>query len=245
MKVNKIKNNLSELSERVNNIEKSIPNIKAIHQELNYLKSKIEHQENLNVSYNLRICGVPYTENENLFDLYSNLCNFLNMPQPNIKSIQRIRSKTDKKNKNSASDGVILVKFFSPQERNFVLRSIANYKRDCKTQLTLDILGKKSNTVFYVNEDLTNRNYKILQAAVKLKNKSIISAAFTMRGLVYVKTSHGSRAIRIDSLEKLDSNFFRPPDQSFIATNDFQSNNQTPAAENDVPNISNCVAIFP
>lgn len=62
LKVNEIKNNLSELSERVNNIEKSIPNIKSIHQELNYLKSKIEHQENLNVSYNLRICGVPYTE---------------------------------------------------------------------------------------------------------------------------------------------------------------------------------------
>lgn len=213
-KVQKNTQMLQILSERVTNIELSVSHLNEMTNEINKLKTTIKHQENLSVSTNLRLCGIPYDENENLIEIFGKICSFINLKQPNIKSIHRI---SNNKKKGSA-DGVILVKLFSSADRNNILRSISKYKRECKTQLTLDIFSLNSTTPFFVNEDLTSQNYKILQAALRLKRMKCVSTAFTLRGFVYVKRFADDTAVRMESEEELNK-FFRPYDQSAAQNN--------------------------
>lgn len=208
-KVQKNTQMIQILSEKVTNIELSVSHLNEMRNEINKLKTTIKHQENLSVSTNLRLCGIPYYENENLIEIFGKICSLINLNQPNIKSIHRI---SNNKKKGSA-DGVILVKLFSSADRNDILRSISKYKRESKTQLTLDIFSLNSTTPFFVNEDLTSQNYKILQAALRLKRMKGVSTAFTLRGFVYVKRFADDTAVRMESEEELDK-FFRAYDQS-------------------------------
>lgn len=208
-KVQKNTQMIQILSEKVTNIELSVSHLNEMRNEINKLKTTIKHQENLSVSTNLRLCGIPYYENENLIEIFGKICSLINLNQPNIKSIHRI---SNNKKKRSA-DGVILVKLFSSADRNDILRSISKYKRESKTQLTLDIFSLNSTTPFFVNEDLTSQNYKILQAALRLKRMKGVSTAFTLRGFVYVKRFADDTAVRMESEEELDK-FFRAYDQS-------------------------------
>lgn len=213
-KVQKNTQMIQILSERVTNIELSVSHLNEMRNEINKLKTTIKHQENLSVSTNLRLCGIPYYENENLIEIFGKICSLINLNQPNIKSIHRI---SNNKKKGSA-DGVILVKLFSSADRNDILRSISKYKRESKTQLTLDIFSLNSTTPFFVNEDLTSQNYKILQAALRLKRMKGVSTAFTLRGFVYVKRFADDTAVRMESEEELDK-FFRAYDQSAAQSN--------------------------
>lgn len=208
-KVQKNTQMIQILSEKVTNIELSVSHLNEMRNEINKLKTTIKHQENLSVSTNLRLCGIPYYENENLIEIFGKICSLINLNQPNIKSIHRI---SNNKKKGSA-DGVILVKLFSSADRNDILRSISKYKRESKTQLTLDIFSLNSTTPFFVNEDLTSQNYKILQAALRLKRMKGVSTAFTLRGFVYVKRFVDDTAVRMESEEELNQ-FFRSYDQS-------------------------------
>lgn len=213
-KIAKISTNVNNLTERLNKLELSLPKLNEMEREIKTLKSKIERQNNLNVSTNLRLCGVPSEDNENLEYLFANLCNFLNIKQPYLKSIQRINNKTTK----NRIDGVILLQFFSSQDRNFFLRTISKYKRETKSQLSLASLGFKSNAHIYINEDLTNNNYKIFREALKYKKQKQLSSAYTLRGLVYVKRIGFDRSVRMDDIEEL---------------NFFLSNNELSKKEND------------
>lgn len=202
-KILNLSTSLEKLSERVNRLEIDKCNIDDMKKELNDAKQKISHQENINVSTNLRICGLPYADNENLHEIFEKLCLFLNIPLPYVKSIQRIKSKN-----NTSMDNVVMVKLLTSQERNSVLRAISVYKRQCKKQLTLNIFGANSQSAVYVNEDLSSDNYKILQAALKLKRRKFLAVSYTLHGIVYIKHSISDRPTRIDTIEQLN-NLFR------------------------------------
>lgn len=201
-KIEIVSNELKDLSLRVTNLEIAENNIVELKSELSKIKDKLSHQENLNVATNLRMCGIPFVEDENLHDIFNKLCAFLNMPVPQVKSIHRIRNKSA-----NQSDGVILAKLCTPRERNTLLKTISYYRRESKSQLTLNILGFNSNTPFFINEDLTTDNYNILQASLKLKRKKLINTSFTMHGIVYIKFCHSDRPIRIHSTQQLRSLF--------------------------------------
>lgn len=213
-KVNKNTEILKTLSERVHEIEHSLPSINEMKIEISKLKATIVRQENVNVSTNLRLCGIPFNQNENLPELFWNLCDSLKIDRPNIKSIHRINNT----HKNNSVDGVVLVKLFSSQERNNILRVVSKYKRENKSQLTLNTLLMGSHTPFFLNEDLTNYNYKILQGALKLKRQKMISTAFTLRGFVYVKRLATDPAERIECIEELDKFFRQSYSQNSAAT---------------------------
>lgn len=69
------------------------------------------------------------------------------------------------------------------------------------------MIGFNVDTPFFVNEDLTNNNYKTLQAAIKLKRRKLLLSAFTLRGIVYIKRRNSDRPLRIDSTDHLNSLF--------------------------------------
>lgn len=201
--VDNLSKSVCQLSERVTKLENNQEVIMTLKTQIQQLDKQVAHQENINVSSNLRICGIPYANDENLHDTFKKLCAFFNIDVPYIKSVYRIK---DRKQNNI--DSVIMVKLFTSQERNALLRAISNYIRENKSLLPLHIIGFNVDTPFFVNEDLTNCNYKILQACLKLKRKKIIFSSFTLRGVVYIKCNNTDRPIRIESTEQLN-NLFR------------------------------------
>lgn len=207
-KITTLSNKVDELCEQINiieckQIEKGIE-MQRMKNELDVLKQQIAQQNNIKVSKNLRLCGVPFCENENLITMFQNLCNSINIMPPAIKSIQRLQPRIKG---NTTNDGVILVKLFTSFERNNILKAVSRFKKQQKTQLPLRIIGFDTDVPFFVNEDLTSANFKILQNAISLKKKKILSTTFTLRGLVYVKCFDTDEAIRIESFDKLNSLF--------------------------------------
>lgn len=202
-KLLELSNNLNNLTLRVNEMEKSQSCLNDLKTEINDLKFKICRQENLNVSCNLRLTGIPSYENENTFEIFKCLCDSLKIVTPSVISVHRIRNSNS-----NIIDGTILVKLCSPNDKNFILKTISKYRRENKTQLSIAMCGFDSNNHLFVNEDLTKENYKIYKTAIKYKKQKLLSAAFTLRGLVYVKQTEQDRGVRIDSLEHLN-NFFR------------------------------------
>lgn len=228
-KINKItdelKREVSCVNERVNTVADEIIDIRA---QLQELKLQTLKQENLFVACDLRINGVPYYENENLYNIFDTICEVINIPTPSVKAIYRLKNKNNK-NKENSLDAVIIVNLMSPYDKNFVLKSLAIFKKNKNTsnnnnqnyiQLLLNDIGMGSDKPFYVNESLTAKNYKIFKDAQKLKKGRHIHSVYTFRGLVYVKRGGTDQPIRIDDIEQLRD--FLPTSNSNDA---FQPNN--------------------
>lgn len=204
-----IKNDISNVVERIANVETKNVNLNraAIPEDLQIevakLRSKVLQQENVAVSCELRINNIPYYSNENLCEMFHFLCQIISVPTPQINSIYRLQTK----NKNSPAP-TILVKLSSPYEKNYILKSVATFRRNNRGLLRLNMLNFDSNEPFYVNENLSRANYEIFNAAIKLKKKKLIVSAFTLRGVVYVKESESGSPILIEQIEQLNT-FFR------------------------------------
>lgn len=101
----------------------------------------------------------------------------------------------------------------SPYDKNCILKSIAYFKRNNKTLLSLNHIGFDSPNVIHINENLTATNYKILQSALKLKRQKIVESAYSFRGLIYVKERRSDPPHLIDEVELLSKFFREYPEQ--------------------------------
>lgn len=186
-KVNNLTNEITSITERVNKLEKKILEDVNVVGEIMELKRKILKQENSVVAGSIRIVGIPYYENEDLNTIIENICNSLNLKTPQIENVYRL-NKIYKNNKPyKPTDEVIVAKFHSPFEKNFLLKTISKYRHDNQKTLSLRQAGFDSDEPIYVNENLTPHNHKIFKEAQLYKKSKKIKSAFTLRGLVYVR----------------------------------------------------------
>ena len=163
------------------------------------LGEKADRLENMSVANELRITGIPSTQNENLLDVFNNICNIIEVPIPNLRTIFRV------KNKNNATvDGPIFVKLSLPYERNIITRSLSLFRRNKGTFLQLHHIGTDSSTPIFINENLTHTNSSLMRAATKFKKDKKVAAAYSYRGRIYVKTDLQSTPILISSLGMLE-----------------------------------------
>lgn len=200
---NIIQSGLHDVTERVTQLETVAVEIISMQDEIKTLKTKLKRQENNTVACDLRLNEIPFNENEDLYDYFVKICATINVSVPAIKSIFRLRNQNNK-NKNNSKDAVIIVKMWSPYDKNFFLKSLANFRKSNKDFFfCLRHLGFQSDNKFYVNENLTSHNFNILCAAVRLKKNHHIYSAFTMRGLVYIKKTANDHVVQIDNIEHL------------------------------------------
>lgn len=229
-KFNILMSDMNKVTERVTNLESFVVEIKntatsemialkneteKLKNEIAYLKTFARKQENSIVAYDIRITNVPTEPNENLYDIYYKLCDTVKIPPHKIKSIFRVKINKDnhrdsKRNNNKkTSDAAIIVKFNCPYERNFVLKSITSYVKYRKDTLRLNLIGYDSSVPFFVHENLTPENHRIFIKAHRLKRDKRISAAFTNRGLVYIRQHGNEEPICIKDVDTLNQLF--PP----------------------------------
>lgn len=201
-----MKRELVAITERVTSLETVTGEIDKLKNEIKSLKIQSLKNANAIVACDLRINGIPYNNGENVLELFENICKMMKISTPGIKSIFRLQNKNNKTKFNSP-DAVIIVKFFSPYDKNFFLKSVGLYKKLNNSYLMLKNLGFQSEKTFNINENLTNTNYKIFREAVLLKKRQKLHSAYTFRGLVYVKRVKDDDPICIEDMDALD--FFR------------------------------------
>lgn len=206
-KLSEIRLDITNIIERVGEVETSSAKSNGatmsydLQSEVGKLRLQLLQQENLAVSCDLRINGIPRYENENLFDLFHYLCQKLDIKTPNVISIYRVKSK------NPSPASTILVKLMCPFDRNVILKTISTYRRKSKDLLILNVLNFDSNEPFYVNENLTKTNYTIFNEALKLKKRNVFSTVFTLRGIVHVKEKDIDNPIPISNVAELKTFF--------------------------------------
>ena len=197
---------LTSLAERVLDIEAKISDVSALKTELKEVKEQVAKIENAAVSCDVRILGIPNYENENLANVFNQICNTIQIKPPIVKNIYRNKPKPTSPNGSHNRDGVVCIKLTSPYEKSVLLRSVAKFKREHNDLLRLKHIGfDGSEKPIYINECLTNTNFKILQAAVQLRKQKQIYAAFSARGLVYIKLSESDSATCVGSLVELNN----------------------------------------
>lgn len=199
---------IGEIKESVKKLETENSELKHLKKEILELKRKHLKHDNSVVAGSIRISGIPYYDNEDLYAIFDYICKNLNISTPQVENIYRLK-KIYKANKPySPNDNeVVIVNLHSAYAKNFLLKSIAKYRRDNKNPLCLQNAGFNSTVPFYVNENLTPHNHKILQSALKMKTDKKIKTAYSHRGLVYIKKLDSEDPILVEFLDDLNQFF--------------------------------------
>lgn len=207
-----LKREVTSANERIDQIETAAVENIDLKSQIQELKLQTMRQENLFVACDLRINNVPFTKDENVYNIFDDICRAIDIQTPSVKAIYRLSNKNNKEKTNS-TDAAIIVNLFSPYDKNFVLKSIAAFKKHAGYKnLLLNLIGFSSNEAFYVNESLTLKNHRILLEAVKLKRDKRLHSAYTFRGLVYIKRLITDQPTRIDYFEQLNEFFLSSND---------------------------------
>lgn len=198
-----MKREINTISERVTKLETVTDELLALKSEIKSLKIQTLKNANSIVACDLRLNGIPFKDEENLSEMFDKICKTINISTPRTKSIFRLQNKNNKA-KEDSPDAVIIVKLFSPYDKNFFLKSLGIYKKENKTNLLLKLLDFDSEKTFNIKENLTNSNYKILREAITLKKANKLHSAYTFRGLVYVKLNKDDGPSCIEHIDALE-----------------------------------------
>ena len=184
------------------------------------LNQCVQKHENLSIASDLRIDGIPFVDNEDLTTIFNNICTAIGFSPPIVKSIFRFKKfgRNPRTNKNTT----IIVKLYTPTEKNDLLYRASQFRRNNKCTLSLRQAGFDSDASIYINESLSKTNHALLKAALQLKKENKIYAAYTHRGRIYIKTENNASPVHISSINSLimlpnnsemrgNSDFFRDP----------------------------------
>lgn len=202
--IDKLTTKISSFEERIEKLELASIENANLKSAVNDLNLRLLQQENLIVANDVRINGIPEYENENLPVIFDNICKYLNISNIHLISIYRVRNI---KNIRGIKDGAIVAKLQTPYEKNFLLKVVAEYKRNIKGHLKLQQIGIDGDVPFYINENLTPFNHKIFSSALKIKKENRIKAVYTLRGIVYIKIHDSDEPLCIRTFEELNRLF--------------------------------------
>lgn len=219
--INKQREELNGALSKIHCLESKSNEIGHLQNEIKTLNFKLQRHENNTVASDLRINGIPYMENENLIGIFNDICKTINTNSPAIKNIYRLNNHNNKRT-NDSPDAVILVRMWCPYDKNYFLKTLANFKKLNKGfNFCLNHIGLNSTKIFFINENLTQTNYQILQAAISLKRDKQIHSAFTMRGFVYIKEKPEDKPFRVEERAQLsDLNYLFRANQTFTNQGD-------------------------
>lgn len=150
----------------------------------------------------LVVSGVPKLENENMDNIYDNICNAIDFDGKDlIEACFRLPIRCNKFGTSSRHQTPsIMLKFQSyPAKRAFFKQYIS------KINLCAVDIGFSTCARIYINENLTKRNFEILRMARQLKANNKILQYNTSNGQVFIKLDADSDRIFIDSKEHLNS----------------------------------------
>lgn len=206
-KINNMQTQIDTIVERVKLLETKSAEPENLKKEIKKLNQKLLKKDNSVVAASIRITGIPCTNDENLHNIFGNICNTINIAVPKIINIYRLNKIQNNNETRTPKNEVIVVNLETPYEKNFLLKSLSKYRKDNKLVLCQNHFGFESNKPVYINENLTPHNHRIFKEALHMKRNKKIKSAFTLRGLVYIKKFESDEPILIEFLEELMDTF--------------------------------------
>lgn len=125
---NDLMDKIINVTDRVKNLESSSTDVINMKKEIKSLQTQLKRHENNSVACDLRINGIPFEKSEDLTDMFIKICSVIGVSVPAIKSIYRLQNQNNR-NKNDSRDAAIIVKMWSPYDKNFFLKSLTNFKK--------------------------------------------------------------------------------------------------------------------
>lgn len=195
---------ISRIAERLDQFEEGTNTAMELHNaEIIALQQRVNALERKEIACDAVLFGVPMVPDENLKSLFNRLCHSIACKPPTLVNIFRSKNPNKNNNNNSTATPPIVLKFSNSQERNAVLISAANFRKQNASELRLVDLGIDSGNSCYFNESLTRQTRFLLNSALRLKRKKQLFSVFTKYGLVYAKKVVNGKSFLIESSEDL------------------------------------------
>lgn len=183
------------LENRLTSVESELKVIDTLNKEISVLKSKLDNTQFVNkpdLSTDAIIFGIPFEDSENLRSVFNQISHGIDFLPPQIRDIFRIRPKTVNNN-----NSVVVIKFYTPYDRNRVLKAFSEYRRKIKSSIHLRALGFNWDSTFKIYESLDPENRRLLQIAHRYRRDGKLNNVFSSRGKVFVRAAKNSEAVLI------------------------------------------------
>lgn len=194
----------AEINDNISNLRKDIDSkftgitneiksdVNLLQEKNEILEAKFENLDRLAHLNDLLLYGVPFTLNEDLKDLFYQICDTIGFITMDFTLMSIFRAKT--KNKQQT----IVIKFISASFRNDFYIKYLKFK-----DLSLQHLGIDSNDRIFIKESLSKTNLDLFQKTLKTKLDGKIEKVFTRNGLVYIRRTASSDMERIYCLQQI------------------------------------------
>lgn len=173
-----------------------------LERDITNLNTRLTTLEKISRDKNIEIHGIQENKNENLKQLFGQLCNSINIcvPEAYVQTCRRVASldKTAQRPRN------VLITLSSPRVREDVLAAVANYNKTHKEKLNTShfgIQGTKSNV--YISEHLSLECKKLFREARKAGKEKDFKFVWVKRGNIFVKKNESSMPILIKNMDCL------------------------------------------
>ncbi|XP_062537979.1 uncharacterized protein LOC134206291 [Armigeres subalbatus] len=149
-----------------------------------------------NLSNDLIISGVPYTENEDLLHYFRCWCKIMGYAENSVPLVD-IRRLTRSPPKVGNSYFILLQFAITNQRNDFFLSYLRNHS------LNLNQIGFQTSKRVYVNENLTPTTRKIKSMAIEMRKAGKLVRVSSRDGQIIVKVKEGERDVIIKTEEDL------------------------------------------
>lgn len=192
---NKVNEEVQNLKTSVEEFKQNISeNISSIHGRLNSHEQRLANSEDdinrLKYACDLRLTGIPHSQNENLVSIFNTLSSIIGFDCSNnaaIPFIERIPFRHKTTGIMTASP-TILFHFTSIQFKQWFYSLYLN-----KMPLKGEVFGFQNVKNIILGENLTQKNANIFKLAKTMKNDNKIAQTFTQDGLVKIRFIKGPK----------------------------------------------------
>lgn len=199
-----LKDELTSLRTAMNNMEVRVEQAEAqivenehLKKEIVLLKTEVNECLNQTLSTDIIVNGLPYADNENIEHIFAKICESLGLPELKTRSAFRVKSR------NNSKTASVIVKLVSSADRPTLFKSVARFCKSKNRPLLLKDAGFDADGKIHMHECLTNNNREVLRFAMQLRREKKLTAAFSIRGHVYIRVRPQCKAVKVISINNI------------------------------------------
>lgn len=177
---------------------------KKLSEEVNQWKSKFERVESYLNNNSIDICGVPFVENESLFNTITHIVNTgvgVNCSINDIDYCYRKTSTADRNNKTKSE--IVSVRFISKWKKEEIMLRLKTLIK-AKNYVTTKIINAESSKRIYFNELLTPYTRQIFNIANRKRKENKLYQVWIRNSKVFVRAKEGDPPVHVKATEDLN-----------------------------------------
>lgn len=199
-----LKLSIAAIEKRVTAVENACADVLTLRSELIATKAQLTALENSAVATDLIINGIPQAAGECLPEVFAKVCSVAQHKPPPLRDVFRLRS-VKGNGQNSSSACPIVVKLFSANDRNRLLRSVSLFCKNKKRSLALSDIELPGYANIYLHESLSKTQREVMTYASELRRSKRLASAFSIRGRIFVRLKPGDEPKLVSSRAEVNA----------------------------------------